>query len=101
MSIAPTLARYLDQTVTYELLFHNPTMSSSRTAQASHVSGDRFAKGVLLRRDGSFLLAVLPASRRLDLTELRAALGDDINIARESEIDTWFADCEHGAVPAV
>ena len=101
MSIAPTLARYLDQTVTYELLFHNPTMSSSRTAQASHVSGDRFAKAVLLRRDGTFLLAVLPASRQLDLSELRAALGADIDLARESEVDAWFADCEHGAVPPV
>ena len=101
MSIAPTLAKYLDQNVTYELLFHDPTMSSMRTAEASHVPGDRLAKAVLLRRDGSFLLAVLPASRRLDLSELRAALGNDIELARESEVDAWFADCAHGAVPPV
>jgi Ala-tRNA(Pro) deacylase len=101
MSIAPTLAKYLDQNVTYELLFHNPTVSSTRTAEASHISGDRLAKAVLLRRDGAYLLAVLPASRRLDLAELRNALGDDIDLARESEVDAWFADCEHGAVPPV
>jgi Ala-tRNA(Pro) deacylase len=40
MSMAPTLARYLDQNVTYDTLFHEPTMSSMRTAQASHISGD-------------------------------------------------------------
>jgi Ala-tRNA(Pro) deacylase len=67
MSIAPTLQRYLDQTITYEVIPHEPTMSSTRTAEVCHVSGDRVAKGIVLRRDGGFLLAVLPASRRIHL----------------------------------
>jgi Ala-tRNA(Pro) deacylase len=33
-----------------------------RTAEASHVSGERLAKAVVLRRDGGYMLAVLPAS---------------------------------------
>ena len=52
MTVAPTLKKYLDQTITYDLVQHDPTMSSTRTAEASHVPGDRLAKGVVLRRDG-------------------------------------------------
>ena len=32
MPIAPTLLRYLDQNATYDILFHDPTVSSMRTA---------------------------------------------------------------------
>lgn len=101
MSMAPTLARYLDQNVTYDTLFHQPTMSSMRTAQAGHISGDCLAKGVVLRHNGSYLLAVLPASHRIDLPELRVEFGADVDMARESEIDGLFQDCAHGAVPPV
>ncbi len=52
MPIAPTLLRYLDQNATYDILFHDPTVSSMRTAEACHISGDCLAKGVVLRRDG-------------------------------------------------
>ena len=51
MPVAPTLQKYLDQTVTYEMISHDPTMSSTRTAEACHVPGDCVAKGVVLRRD--------------------------------------------------
>ena len=33
MAIAPTFQRYLDQHVTYDVIAHEPTMSSMRTAQ--------------------------------------------------------------------
>lgn len=101
MPIAPTLMRYLDQNATYEILFHEPTVSSMRTAEACHISGDCLAKGVVLRRNGSYLLAVLPASHRIDLPELRMELGQDVDMASESSIDGLFWDCAHGAVPPV
>ena len=47
------------------------------------------------------MLAVVPASHRLRLTELRAKLGDSVEMADESEINQLFRDCAHGAVPAV
>ena len=47
MTVAPTLQKYLDQTVTYEMISHDPTMSSTRTAEACHVPGDCLAKGVV------------------------------------------------------
>ena len=70
MSIAPTLMKYLDQNAMYDTLFHEPTMTSMRTAEACHIPGDCLAKGVVLRRNGSYLLAVLPASHRISLPEL-------------------------------
>jgi len=103
MSIAPTLRKYLTaQHVPYDEIPHDLTMSSARTAQACHVSGDRLAKAIVLRRDGGYMLAVVPASHRLKLPELRARLGDDdIDMANEHEINRLFADCAHGAVPAI
>jgi prolyl-tRNA editing enzyme YbaK/EbsC (Cys-tRNA(Pro) deacylase) len=66
MSIAPTLKRYLTaENIQYEEIPHELTMSSTRTAEACHVSGDRLAKGIVLRRDGDYMLVVMPASHHL------------------------------------
>ena len=102
MSIAPTLKRYLTaENIQYEEIQHELSMSSTRTAEACHVSGDRLAKGIVLRRDGAYMLAVMPASHHLRLTELRAQLGDDVDMANETEINQLFRDCAPGAVPPV
>jgi Ala-tRNA(Pro) deacylase len=101
MSIAPTLQRYLDQTIKYEVIQHEPTMSSTRTAEVCHVSGNRVAKGIVLRRDGGYLLAVLPASRRIHLQDLRTQIDDSVQLATEDEIAELFRDCARGAIPAV
>jgi Ala-tRNA(Pro) deacylase len=103
MSIAPTLQRYLTmESIQYDVIPHEPTMSSTRTAEACRISGNCLAKGIVLRRGNSdYLLAVLPASRHIDLADLRDQLGDNIQMAEEAEIGTLFPDCAHGAVPAV
>lgn len=103
MSIAPTLHKYLSaQNIQYDEIQHELTMSSTRTAEACHVPGDRLAKAIVLRRDGGYMLAVMPASHRLRLSQLRERLGDDeIDMANEHEINRLFSDCAHGAVPAV
>jgi Ala-tRNA(Pro) deacylase len=102
MSIAPTLQKYLTaENIQYEEIPHEPTMSSARTAQTCHIPGDRLAKAIVLRRDDAYMLAVMPASHRLRLPELRARLGSDVDMADETEIGQLFSDCAHGAVPAV
>jgi Ala-tRNA(Pro) deacylase len=102
MSIAPTLKRYLTaENIQYEEIQHEFSMTSARTAEASHVPGDRLAKGVVLRRDDGYMLAVMPASHHLRLTELRAQLGDNVDMANEAEINELVRDCANGAVPAV
>jgi Ala-tRNA(Pro) deacylase len=54
-----------------------------------------------LRHDGGYLLAVLPASHHLRLTDLRSQIGDDVDLADEQEISSLFPDCAFGAVPPV
>src|SRR6202040_2145437 len=97
MTIAPSLRKYLDQNVTYDVICHEPTTTSMRTAEASHVSGECLAKAVVLRRDGGYMLAVLPASHHIRLPELRQHIGDDVALADESEIKRLFPDCALGA----
>lgn len=101
MAMSPTLQRYLDQNATYEVLTHEPTMSSMRTAEVCHIPGDRLAKAVVLRHDGGCMLAVLPASHHIRLADLRRQVGGDVDLAKETEIGRLFGDCEHGAVPPI
>jgi Ala-tRNA(Pro) deacylase len=101
MAISPTLQKYLDQNATYEVMTHEPTSSSMRTAETCHIPGDRLAKAVVLRHDGGFMLAVLPASHHIRMADLRREIGDQVDLAAESDIDQLFRDCAHGAVPPV
>ncbi|MCK1711395.1 MULTISPECIES: YbaK/EbsC family protein [unclassified Bradyrhizobium] len=102
MSIAPTLRKYLAaENIQYDEIQHELSMSSTRTAQACHISGDRLAKGIVLRRDDQYILAVVPASHHLRLSDLRTTLGNNVDMANEAEINQLFRDCAHGAVPAV
>jgi Ala-tRNA(Pro) deacylase len=100
MSIAPTLQRYLvDENIQFDLIPHEPTISSTRTAQVCGISGDRIAKAIVLKRDGGFMLAILPASHHLRVSDLKGELGGDVEMANEAEIEPLFPDCAHGAIP--
>jgi Ala-tRNA(Pro) deacylase len=102
MAIALTLEHYLDtRNVKYDVIAHAPTASSLETAETCHISGDRLAKGVLLRDEVGYTLAVLPASHHIRLAELRRQFGDDVALASENEVEDLFQDCARGAVPAV
>lgn len=102
MSIAPTLQQYLvARNIEYDVITHEPTLSSTRTAEACRISGDRLAKGIVLRRDSGYVLAVLPASHHIRLSDLKSQLGDNVEMAQEAEVDRLFPDCAHGAVPPV
>lgn len=102
MAIALSLQEYLTgRGVSYEVMTHKRTMSSSATARASDISEDNLAKGVLLRREDGYLLAIVPASCRVELEALSKWLKQPIALASESEASTIFGDCELGCVPPV
>jgi len=102
MALAVSLKNHLDRMhIRYEVIAHAATPSTSRTAETSHVSGDKIAKGVLVRDREGYTLAVLPASCHLRLPDLGALLGVDVALATEQEIDDIFTDCAHGAVPPI
>ena len=89
-----------DRDVPFERLHHRPAYAAQRVAQALHVPGREVAKAVLLRSDEGYVLAVLPATRRVDLGRVRHYLGDEsADLASEAELERLFPDCERGAVP--
>ena len=86
--------------VWYESLLHPPAPTASRLAQTVHVPGRFVAKGVLVKAGSSYVLAVLPATARIDLDRLGRVLdAREIRIATEDEVERVFGDCERGALP--
>ncbi len=86
--------------VRYELHAHPEVFTAQEVAAVEHVPGRRFAKVVIADADGKFVMLILPASSRVDLVKLRAALGAQVaRLAREEEFASRFPDCEAGAMP--
>ena len=100
MTIASRVANYLvEQDADFDLLDHPHSATSMESAQLAHVPGDRIAKSVVLEDDRGYLLAVLPASCRVDLGELHRQTQRSLGLATEYELGALFEDCEPGAVP--
>lgn len=102
MSLAQTLESFLsDRHVSYTLEHHPASTSSLGTAHSAHIDADCLAKSVVLGDDRGFLLAVLPATRRLELDRLRNELGRSLHLLPEDEVVRLFPDCKVGAIPPV
>jgi Ala-tRNA(Pro) deacylase len=88
--------------VEFEMIRHRDTYSAQRMAQELHVPGRDVAKTVLLRANHGYryLVAVLPATRRIDLElAAKAVGGGHAELATEIEVAERFPDCEFGALP--
>lgn len=102
MTISATLTQYLQtQDVPYDVLHHPHTSTSMESAQAAHIPGDQVAKTVLLEDNDGFVMAVLPATHRIDLGELHRQFHRRFGLATEADISALFSDCEVGAVPPI
>jgi Ala-tRNA(Pro) deacylase len=102
MTIAKRLKQYLDSAgVRYDMIAHPRTATASETAEAAHVPGDSLAKTVVIHHEEGCVLAVVPASHRIDLTSLQDILQRRIGLASEREVEDLFDDCETGAAPPV
>jgi Ala-tRNA(Pro) deacylase len=102
MPVAMTLQKHLAELgIEYDVLMHPKTLTSQETAQQSHVPGDRIAKGVLLKDERGYLLAVVPATHHVRLGELREKTGRRLGLATEAEVAARFKDCEVGAIPPI
>jgi Ala-tRNA(Pro) deacylase len=73
--------------------------NAQQVAAEEHIPSKMMAKSVIVKVDGRFILAVLPASRRTDLSRLKVAVGaKEIHFASELEFVGLFPDCEVGAM---
>jgi Ala-tRNA(Pro) deacylase len=101
MAIPQRIRDYLDsQNVSYETLHHSQAFTAQELAHSLHVSGKKCVKAVVVGGDSKPVLAVIPASYRLNFQDLRATLEvNRLEMLPESELVGLFPDCDLGAVP--
>jgi len=98
------IAEFLeDQGVEFQLVEHSPTMSAYAEARATRRFARQVAKTVVLHEDDRYVLAVVPASQRVDLEKLRDVLGasERLRLATEQELAADFPSLEVGATPPI
>ncbi len=89
-----------EQGVKYVTISHSPAFTALEIAASAHISGRELAKTVIVRLDGELAMAVLPASKQVDLDELAEATGSRrAELASEEDFRSLFPDCELGAMP--
>lgn len=100
MTISNRVRTYLDENdVRYEHSSHDPAYTAQEVAEAEHVPGREVAKCVILTDGEAFVMAVLPATRKVQLDAIRHAAGnEDLRLATESEFEGVFPGCEVGAM---
>ena len=86
--------------VKYVTITHSVAYTAQGIAALTHIPGKDLAKTVILRVDGEFAMAVVPASVHVDLRALKEASGaKEVVLATERDFKSRFADCETGAMP--
>jgi Ala-tRNA(Pro) deacylase len=101
MPILRKLKGVLDQAkISYEVYNHPKAITAQEIAATQHISGKEMAKVVILKIDGSFKMAVLPASRLINFEKIKTALrAGEVSLATEGEFSSLFPECEIGAMP--
>lgn len=95
------LKAYLDREhVPYSTIYHATAYTAQDTAASAHISGKELAKTVIVMLDRKMAMAVLPANRKVLLSDLREVTGsENVRFATEDEFRGRFSDCEIGAMP--
>jgi Ala-tRNA(Pro) deacylase len=93
--------RWLDEHgVEYEIARHDPTYSALAEARAYGAAPRRMVKTVALKTRDGYVAVALAAPQRLDMSQVRALLGDpSARLATEEELTTGFPGLEGGALP--
>ena len=99
--VARKLKAFLDRNgVKYTVIDHAPAYTAPEAAALAHVSGRDFAKTVIVLFAGEMAMVVLPANRKIVLSDLQEMFADrTLRLATEKEFMDQFPDCELGAMP--
>jgi Ala-tRNA(Pro) deacylase len=95
------LRPFLDEhQVKYIVISHSKAYTSQGVAASAHISGNELAKTVMLKKDGELCMAVLPASKQVNLAAFAKLTNSrDVSLASERDFKDRFPDCEVGAMP--
>ncbi len=86
--------------IKYISINHSPAYTARETAASTFIPRREFAKSVIVDLDGNKAIAVVSASRHVDVDALAALAGAGrCRLATEDEFETLFPDCEIGAMP--
>jgi len=103
MAISITLKEFFeDHNISYDAIKHRATATALDSCRSAHLPAEKVGKAVVLEgQDGSYLMASLPANKRLSLNEVYNLTGQHYQLVKESKLDELFPDCAQGAVPAL
>ncbi|WP_051785955.1 aminoacyl-tRNA deacylase [Endozoicomonas numazuensis] len=103
MSIAPKIDRYLQtHNLSFDTISHPPSRSSVQSAIAAQIPLSNVAKAVILKDDtDNYLMAIVPASSRLQMKQMQEITDCQLKLASEKELSQHFRDCQKGAVPPI
>ena len=89
---AKKLKEFLDvNRVKYISIVHSPAYTAQEVAASAHISGKDVAKTVIVKADGRYAMAVLPANQKIVLQDLREMTGSDrVSFASEDEFKKLF-----------
>jgi Ala-tRNA(Pro) deacylase len=95
------LTEYLDSNkIKYITISHSIAYTSQEVAASAHIPGNELAKTIILKADGKFIMAVLPASHKIKFGEFKKLIeASEVRLAQEHEFMDKFPDCEVGAMP--
>ena len=98
---AQKLKQMLDErNIKYISINHSAAYTARETAASTFVPRREFAKTIIVDLDGEKVMAVVSASRHVDIAALRNLTGaKEARLATEDEFKTVFPDCELGAMP--
>lgn len=101
MAIARKLKEYLDKSeAPYKVSTHQEVYTAQEVAATLHVPGKDIVKVVIVKTEGKFIMAVLPADHKVNVDKLRTMLRDpEARLATEGEFKGLFPDCDVGAMP--
>lgn len=103
MAISTRLNEYLQQNhIDFQKVYHHHTQDSMGNAKTSGIPSKMVAKAVLLLdHEGRKVMAVLPANKKINLTELNNRFHAEYHLIDEKDIYQLFTDCEKGAIPPI
>ncbi|ASB49617.1 aminoacyl-tRNA deacylase [Alkalitalea saponilacus] len=95
------LKNYLDKHgIRYLTISHSKAYTMQKIAALTHISGNEIAKTVMVKVDGKMVMAVLPASTRINFSAFKEYFdATEVRLALESEFKDVFPHCEVGAMP--
>lgn len=86
--------------IEYVTIPHASTYTARETAASANISNINFAKTVIVKIDGQFAMAVLPAQYKIHLGLLKRETGaSQVELASEEDFENLFPECETGAMP--